>query len=222
MRQKIIKHILFFFKKKNQKTKNKKTDSTALLAFILFRQHHQAAVVAQYPDKPNPEISKVIGQMWKTSGDHVKAIWQSHADVGSTYAISFVVEHIARVLLTCNFIGRETAAFAEVSTVSISASPDQQKERFGGIADASNRIRYMPQLRRSNRSSPHLSEPEGGSICSEIPPARRAKPTLRRSPEKHGKPRWSGFPQEWRRRRRWGGASWNRGIATAWPTEWGR
>ncbi|KAF8539982.1 hypothetical protein BDD12DRAFT_987178 [Trichophaea hybrida] len=49
-------------------------------AFILFRQHHHAAVVAQYPGKPNPEISKIIGQMWKRSGDEVKAVWQSHAD----------------------------------------------------------------------------------------------------------------------------------------------
>lgn len=49
-------------------------------AFILFRQHHHAAVVAQNPGKPNPEISKIIGQMWKGLGDNDKAVWQSHAD----------------------------------------------------------------------------------------------------------------------------------------------
>ncbi|KAI5855829.1 hypothetical protein BZA05DRAFT_389804 [Tricharina praecox] len=49
-------------------------------AFILYRQHHHAAVVAQNPGKPNPEISKIIGHMWKTRSDEVKAVWQSHAD----------------------------------------------------------------------------------------------------------------------------------------------
>ncbi|KAI5799989.1 hypothetical protein EDC01DRAFT_612700 [Geopyxis carbonaria] len=49
-------------------------------AFILFRQHHHAAVVAQHPGKPNPEISKIIGQMWKSSSDEIKSVWQSHAD----------------------------------------------------------------------------------------------------------------------------------------------
>ncbi|RPB05476.1 hypothetical protein L873DRAFT_795829 [Choiromyces venosus 120613-1] len=49
-------------------------------AFILFRQHNQAAVVAKHPGKPNPEISKIIGEMWRESSQDAKNLWQRHAD----------------------------------------------------------------------------------------------------------------------------------------------
>ncbi|KAL7272511.1 slightly ste11-like protein [Rhizina undulata] len=49
-------------------------------AFILFRQHNHAAVVAKYPGKPNPEISKIIGEMWRESPQETRDIWQKHAD----------------------------------------------------------------------------------------------------------------------------------------------
>ncbi|PWW71867.1 hypothetical protein C7212DRAFT_367078 [Tuber magnatum] len=49
-------------------------------AFILFRQHNQAAVVAKHPGKPNPEISKIIGEMWRESSQEAKNLWQRHAD----------------------------------------------------------------------------------------------------------------------------------------------
>ena len=51
-------------------------------AFILFRQHNHASVVQANPGKPNPEISKIIGEMWRESSKETKAIWQRHADVG--------------------------------------------------------------------------------------------------------------------------------------------
>ena len=50
-------------------------------AFILFRQHHHASVVQANPGKPNPEISKIIGEMWRESSKETKLIWQKHADV---------------------------------------------------------------------------------------------------------------------------------------------
>ncbi|RPA87197.1 hypothetical protein BJ508DRAFT_321085 [Ascobolus immersus RN42] len=49
-------------------------------AFILFRQHHHAQVVSANPGKANPEISKIIGEMWRESTPESKAIWQKHAD----------------------------------------------------------------------------------------------------------------------------------------------
>ncbi|KAF8454511.1 hypothetical protein BGX38DRAFT_1292528 [Terfezia claveryi] len=49
-------------------------------AFILFRQHNHASVVQANPGKPNPEISKIIGEMWRESSKETKAIWQRHAD----------------------------------------------------------------------------------------------------------------------------------------------
>ena len=56
--------------------------TTIVLAFILFRQHNHASVVQANPGKPNPEISKIIGEMWRESSKETKAIWQRHADVG--------------------------------------------------------------------------------------------------------------------------------------------
>ena len=53
------------------------------LAFILYRQHYQAAVVAQNPGLANPEISKVIGEQWRDSPPEVKKHWKSLAEVCS-------------------------------------------------------------------------------------------------------------------------------------------
>ncbi|KAL8706529.1 MAG: hypothetical protein Q9225_007942 [Loekoesia sp. 1 TL-2023] len=49
-------------------------------AFILYRQHHQAHVVAQNPGLANPEISKVIGDHWRQSPPEVKAHWKNLAE----------------------------------------------------------------------------------------------------------------------------------------------
>ncbi|KAF7550816.1 hypothetical protein G7046_g7907 [Stylonectria norvegica] len=49
-------------------------------AFILYRQHHQAQVVAQNPALPNPEISKIIGEKWKEEEEVVKGNWKALAD----------------------------------------------------------------------------------------------------------------------------------------------
>ncbi|KAF8446979.1 hypothetical protein BDZ91DRAFT_768730 [Kalaharituber pfeilii] len=49
-------------------------------AFILFRQHNHASVVQANPGKPNPEISKIIGEMWRESSKETKIIWQKHAE----------------------------------------------------------------------------------------------------------------------------------------------
>ena len=58
------------------------------IAFILYRQHHQAAVVAQNPGLANPEISKVIGDHWRQSPEEVKGHWKKLAEVSrSTFMI---------------------------------------------------------------------------------------------------------------------------------------
>ncbi|KAK9383469.1 high mobility group box domain-containing protein [Kockiozyma suomiensis] len=50
-------------------------------AFILYRQHHHAAVVADHPGKTNPEISKIIGEQWRHLSPDEKAVWQRLGDV---------------------------------------------------------------------------------------------------------------------------------------------
>ncbi|OJD17333.1 hypothetical protein AJ78_02571 [Emergomyces pasteurianus Ep9510] len=49
-------------------------------AFILFRQHFQAAVVAQNPGLANPEISKIIGEKWRTLPVESKQDWKNLAE----------------------------------------------------------------------------------------------------------------------------------------------
>ena len=56
-------------------------DASLFIAFILYRQHHQHAIVARNPGIANPEISKVIGEQWKTEGEEIKKIWQALAEV---------------------------------------------------------------------------------------------------------------------------------------------
>ncbi|OQO08320.1 hypothetical protein B0A48_06190 [Cryoendolithus antarcticus] len=49
-------------------------------AFILYRQHHQAKVVAQHPGLANPDISKIIGEQWRNQPNEVKNEWKALAD----------------------------------------------------------------------------------------------------------------------------------------------
>jgi HMG box factor len=51
------------------------------LAFILYRQHYQAAVVAQNPGLANPEISKIIGEQWRKLPQATKDEWKNLAEV---------------------------------------------------------------------------------------------------------------------------------------------
>ncbi|EEQ33600.1 slightly ste11-like protein [Microsporum canis] len=49
-------------------------------AFILFRQHLQSSVVAENPGLPNPDISKIIGKIWKGLPLKDQEPWKKHAD----------------------------------------------------------------------------------------------------------------------------------------------
>ncbi|EAS36130.3 HMG box transcriptional regulator [Coccidioides immitis RS] len=49
-------------------------------AFILFRQHFQSAVVAQNPGLANPDISKIIGEKWRTLPNESKQEWKNLAE----------------------------------------------------------------------------------------------------------------------------------------------
>jgi HMG box factor, other len=52
-----------------------------LAAFILYRQHYQGAVVAQNPGLANPEISKIIGELWRKLPNDTKTDWKNLAEV---------------------------------------------------------------------------------------------------------------------------------------------
>ncbi|ODV92651.1 hypothetical protein CANCADRAFT_43246 [Tortispora caseinolytica NRRL Y-17796] len=44
-------------------------------AFILFRQYNYIRVQANHPDKNLPDISKIVGQLWKELDPKEKAVW---------------------------------------------------------------------------------------------------------------------------------------------------
>ena len=55
-------------------------DVSPPLAFILYRQHRQAQVVAQNPGLANPEISKIIGDEWRAEPEERKNQWKRLAE----------------------------------------------------------------------------------------------------------------------------------------------
>ncbi|KAI9789327.1 MAG: hypothetical protein M1816_006216 [Peltula sp. TS41687] len=57
-----------------------KSRPAELAAFMLYRQHFQASVVAQNPGLANPEISKIIGRQWKTEPQEVRDSWDALAE----------------------------------------------------------------------------------------------------------------------------------------------
>jgi hypothetical protein len=61
------------------------------VAFILYRQHHQQAIIARNPGLNNPDISKIIGEQWKAEGEESKKVWQDLALVGDVNALRFSV-----------------------------------------------------------------------------------------------------------------------------------
>jgi hypothetical protein len=67
------------------------TAADSFVAFILYRQHHQQAIIARNPGLNNPDISKIIGEQWKAEGEESKKVWQDLAQVS-------VVEHSSLTL----------------------------------------------------------------------------------------------------------------------------
>ncbi|KAJ5908805.1 hypothetical protein N7495_001487 [Penicillium taxi] len=49
-------------------------------AFILYRQHYQAMVVDHNPGLANPEISKIIGNQWRSIPEEEKNKWKALAE----------------------------------------------------------------------------------------------------------------------------------------------
>ncbi|KAJ5533075.1 hypothetical protein N7494_009627 [Penicillium frequentans] len=49
-------------------------------AFILYRQHYQATVVAHNPGMANPDISKIIGVQWRNLSEEEKSKWRTLAE----------------------------------------------------------------------------------------------------------------------------------------------
>jgi RuvB-like protein 1 (pontin 52)/HMG box factor len=63
-------------------------DANQQVAFMLYRQHFQAAVVARHPGLANPEISKIIGRQWREEDQDVKDTWDALAEVRQRLSMS--------------------------------------------------------------------------------------------------------------------------------------
>lgn len=75
-----------------------------IIAFILYRQHYQAQVIAQNPGLSNPEISKIIGEQWRCQTPEVKNDWKRLAEVYWNYN-KFHVHVMLGLINSCK--GRE-------------------------------------------------------------------------------------------------------------------
>jgi hypothetical protein len=60
-----------------------------IVAFILYRQHHHADILTQFPGISNPDISKKAGQLWSEEPESVKHQWKSLAEVSSLHCFTY-------------------------------------------------------------------------------------------------------------------------------------
>lgn len=118
-----------------------------LTAFILYRQHHQASVVAQNPGLANPQISKVIGDHWRTAPDEIKNHWRLLAEVCSapdTIPDTFpLFLYLYVEILTSSIAGREDSPSKAASWLSLPTSKDQPRQQ---------RLHYRTSHQRSRPS----------------------------------------------------------------------
>lgn len=91
------------------------TTSLTFPAFILYRQHYQSSVVAKNPRLPNPEISKIIGEHWRTLPEDTKQEWKALAEVFQ-WSCPLPLDGNSNALT-----GRESSPSAAVSRLPISA-----------------------------------------------------------------------------------------------------
>lgn len=103
---------------RNGKTKfcdhEQKSKKLIMTAFILYRQHYQAAVVAQNPGLANPEISKIIGEQWRKLPQETKDEWKALAEV-RLYNLE------ANLRDTNHESGGESSSSTTISRISLSA-----------------------------------------------------------------------------------------------------
>ena len=133
------------------------------LAFILYRQHYQAAVVAQNPGLANPEISKVIGEQWRDSPLEVKKHWKSLADVCSCTVpkykliVDLLTSHRKKNSAIRNSIPITVTSLAELDEATVSQVIKQERPpmSYHGAANAaaaqSRHRQASPQPQRARR-----------------------------------------------------------------------
>lgn len=133
-----------------------------LLAFILFRQHHQAAVVNQHPGLANPEISKIIGDAWRVASSDIKAHWKRLAEVSSSSPLNQV---ILTKIRRRNFVIKSSTQTTDTNLAEQGETllhlPHQQIQSPKGVLSVEARVcRYRSTYQGLGRHQLHRPRPE--------------------------------------------------------------
>ena len=112
-------------------------------AFILYRQHHQANVVAQHPGLANPEISKIIGDHWRSSPLEVKNHWKILAEVSRHNHLI-----VSCRILDLFSLGRKTSSPETVPRLPLSASTGRTQFNFQFRINKQHRKITLLEVRR--------------------------------------------------------------------------
>lgn len=116
------------------------------IAFILYRQHYQAQVIAQNPGLANPEISKIIGEQWRDQAPEIKNDWKRLAEV---YQTSTYLQH--QLIL---MVKRKRSKGIDDSILGIDTS-------LGGQA---NRLAYARSLHQASLTILDVAQSATGDI----------------------------------------------------------
>lgn len=130
-----------------------------LPAFILFRQHLQSSVVAENPGLPNPDISKIIGKIWKGLPLKEQEPWKKHADVSLTTPSLILFYFILWVPCLYSRAGREGKALAEIPWLPVSATTawsQEKKHKYCRTYGKSRRLWhvYLQSMWRETNETP--------------------------------------------------------------------
>ncbi|RFU29371.1 hypothetical protein B7463_g6974, partial [Scytalidium lignicola] len=156
-------------------------------AFILYRQHYQAQVVAQNPGLANPEISKIIGEQWRAQPREVRETWGRLAEeekqrhqrqypgykyqprragkVNATQLAASSSSDDPTRCPKCNGRYISTTPTTPLTTATLAASTNQ----------SSRSDRILPTFMSSN-SSRRNSESDRAQLSSQIPNSRLEAP----------------------------------------------
>ncbi|RAL66061.1 hypothetical protein DID88_005721 [Monilinia fructigena] len=158
-------------------------------AFILYRQHYQAQVVAQHPGLANPEISKIIGEQWREQAPGVKEEWKRLAERNSVTKDSILI-----IVTSHEEQGRRSAVVRQLSNsddpsrcprcngryISTPSTPlTPFTSAFGAAVPRSDRI--IPKFGSNNQSQqsqqsqyqPQLAELERPRYLAQMPSSGR-------------------------------------------------
>ncbi|KAF2830090.1 hypothetical protein CC86DRAFT_285307 [Ophiobolus disseminans] len=166
-------------------------------AFILYRQHHQQAIIARNPGLNNPDISKIIGEQWKAEAEESKKVWQDlaleekarhheqypdyryqprRAGKGGTSSLNPAVQHTTVDKYRCPRCGGRSIKTPTSPFLDSGGTPILPPPNFS--ENHTPTTRYLPIMSNLSLDSPARRRTHGPSSLSNIhvPPIREEAP----------------------------------------------